>query len=197
MFVFILMYLPIAQNITRGYNSKPARTEKADRIILHACITCIEIIDIECVLLSFLSKKIVSTKWRIEKGILVGPRLLRQGISRGCRECELFFQMKSLQKTSINSMITCRGSNGFLIKLMVKWRYCSHTHKNVVNRASSFLGISEVGQVANQNAQKPFFTPPKHRGFTSENESLANQRALLHPENKNLHLGINGICPLK
>ena len=33
----------------------------------------IEIIDIECVLLSFLSKKIVSTKWRIFKGILVGP----------------------------------------------------------------------------------------------------------------------------
>jgi hypothetical protein len=44
------------------------------------------------VLLSFLSKIFVSTKWRIEKGILVGPRLLRQGISRGCRECELFFQ---------------------------------------------------------------------------------------------------------
>jgi hypothetical protein len=44
----------------------------------------IEIIDIECVLLSFLSKKIVSTKWRIEKGISVGARLLRQGISRGC-----------------------------------------------------------------------------------------------------------------
>jgi hypothetical protein len=52
----------------------------------------IEIIDIECVLLSFLSEKFVSTKWRIYKGILVGPRLLRRGISRGCRECELFFQ---------------------------------------------------------------------------------------------------------
>jgi hypothetical protein len=50
------------------------------------------------VLPSFLRKKIVSTKWRIEKGILVGPRLLWQGISRGCRECELFFQLKSLQK---------------------------------------------------------------------------------------------------
>ena len=59
-------------------------------------LSFIEIIDIECVLLSFLSKKFVSTKWRIEKGILVGPRLLRQGISRGCRECELFFQLKSL-----------------------------------------------------------------------------------------------------
>ena len=60
--------------------------------------TGIEIIDIECVLLSFLSKKFVSTKWRIEKGIFVGPSLLRQGISRGCRQCELFFQLKSLQK---------------------------------------------------------------------------------------------------
>jgi hypothetical protein len=59
----------------------------------------IEIIDIECVLLSFLSEKFVSTKWRIYKGILVGPRLLRRGISRRCSECEfteLFFQ--SLQK---------------------------------------------------------------------------------------------------
>jgi hypothetical protein len=59
----------------------------------------IEIIDIECVLLSFLSKKIVSaTKWRIEKGILVGPRLLRQGILRGCRECELFFSTEKFAK---------------------------------------------------------------------------------------------------
>ena len=61
----------------------------------------IEIIDIECVLQSFLSEKFVSTKWRIYKGILVGPRLLRRGISRGCSECEfteLFFQLQSLQK---------------------------------------------------------------------------------------------------
>ena len=56
-------------------------------IISVSLVYIIEIIDIECVLLSFLSKKFVSTKWRIEKGILVGPRLLRQGISRGCREC--------------------------------------------------------------------------------------------------------------
>ena len=58
----------------------------------------IEIIDIECVLLSFLSEKFVSTKWRIYKGILVGPRLLRRGISRSCRECELVLQLQSLQK---------------------------------------------------------------------------------------------------
>jgi hypothetical protein len=63
----------------------------------------IEIIDIECVLLSFLSKKLVSAKWRIEKGILVGPRLLKQGVSRSCGECELFFQLKSLQKIYIET----------------------------------------------------------------------------------------------
>jgi hypothetical protein len=56
----------------------------------------IEIIDIECVLLSFLSKKFVSTKWRIYKGILVGPRLLRQGLSRGCRESTAKFAKHSL-----------------------------------------------------------------------------------------------------
>ena len=64
----------------------------------------IEIIDIECVLLSFLSKKIVSTKWRIEKGILVGPRLLRQGISRGCRECELIFSTEKFAKNIISGL---------------------------------------------------------------------------------------------
>ena len=48
-------------------------------------------------LLSFLSKNFVSTKWRIYKGILASPRLQQQGISRGCRECELFFQQR-LQK---------------------------------------------------------------------------------------------------
>ena len=38
-----------------------------------------EIIDIECVLLSFLSEKFVATKWRIYKGILTSSRLLREG----------------------------------------------------------------------------------------------------------------------
>ena len=46
----------------------------------------IEIIDIECALLSFLSQKFVSTKWRRCKGILARPNLLWQGISRGCGE---------------------------------------------------------------------------------------------------------------
>ena len=49
-------------------------------------ISTIEIIDIECVLLSFLSQKFVSTKWRIQKGIFTRFRLLWQGISRGCGE---------------------------------------------------------------------------------------------------------------
>ena len=43
-------------------------------------------IDIECVLLSFLSQKFVATKWPIYKGILARPNLLWQGGSRGCGE---------------------------------------------------------------------------------------------------------------
>ena len=40
------------------------------------CQLSIEIIDIECVLLSFLSKNFVATKWPIYKGILARARLL-------------------------------------------------------------------------------------------------------------------------
>ena len=43
----------------------------------------IEIIDIECVLLSRFSQNFVSTKWRIEKGIFTRSRLLQWRISRG------------------------------------------------------------------------------------------------------------------
>ncbi len=50
------------------------------------CAVTIEIIDIECVLLSFLSQKFVATKWPIYKSILARPNLLWQGISRGCGE---------------------------------------------------------------------------------------------------------------
>ena len=49
-------------------------------------VSTIEIIDIECALLSFLGQKFVSTKWRRCKGILARPNLLWQGISRGCGE---------------------------------------------------------------------------------------------------------------
>ena len=65
---------------------------------------CIEIIDIECVLLSFLSQKFVATKWPIYRGILARSNLLWQGISRGCgpvRGVRLFFSntvfLKSLK----------------------------------------------------------------------------------------------------
>ena len=51
----------------------------------------IEIIDIECVLLSFFSENFVSTKWRIYKGIFGSSRFLREGISRGREECDCFF----------------------------------------------------------------------------------------------------------
>ena len=64
----------------------------------------IEIIDIECVLLSFLSKNVVSTKWRIYKGILACPRLLRQGISRGCRECANCCFFNKFAKTIISRL---------------------------------------------------------------------------------------------
>ena len=60
----------------------------------------IEIIDIECVLLSFLiSKNFVSTKWRIYKGILASPRLLRREFRAVARSAiVVFFVKQSLQK---------------------------------------------------------------------------------------------------
>jgi hypothetical protein len=87
----------------------------------------IEIIDIECVLLSFLSEKFVSTKWRIYKGILVGPRLLRRGNSRGCIECEfteLFFQLQSLQKNLYRDL---KWKKSF-----TKKKKCLKTHSSVL-----------------------------------------------------------------
>ena len=57
----------------------------------YGCVSIIEIIDIECVLLSFFSENFVSTKWRIYKGIFGSSRLLREGISRGREECDCFF----------------------------------------------------------------------------------------------------------
>ena len=46
----------------------------------------IEIIDIECVLLSLFGQKFVAIKWLISKGILSRPNLLWQGISLGFPE---------------------------------------------------------------------------------------------------------------
>jgi hypothetical protein len=87
---------------------------------LFVCV--IEIIDIECVLLSILSEKFVSRKWRIYKGILVGPRLLRRGISRGCREYELFLQLQSLQKNLYRDL---KWKKSF-----IKWKKCLKTHSS-------------------------------------------------------------------
>ena len=58
----------------------------------------IEIIDIECVLLSFFSENFVFTKWRIYKGIFGSSRLLRKGISRGREECDCFFLSNKVYK---------------------------------------------------------------------------------------------------
>jgi hypothetical protein len=63
-------------------------------------------------------QKFVSTKWRIYKGILIGPRLLRRGISRGCRECELFFQLQSLQKFLYRDL---KWKKSF-----IKWKKCQN-----------------------------------------------------------------------
>ena len=54
-------------------------------------VKSIEIIDIECVLLSLLSKNFVSTKWRIYKGILASPRLLRREFRAVARSAIVFF----------------------------------------------------------------------------------------------------------
>ena len=50
------------------------------------------------VLLSFLSKQFVSTKWRIYKGILASPRILRQEISRRLQGVRIVFFNKVCQK---------------------------------------------------------------------------------------------------
>ena len=61
-------------------------------------VKSIEIINIECVLLSLLSKNFVSTKWRIYKGILASPRLLRREFRAVARSAIVFFFKQSLQK---------------------------------------------------------------------------------------------------
>ena len=58
----------------------------------------IEIVDVECVLVSFLSENFVLTTWRIYKSIFDSIRLQREGVSRGYEECDCFFVKQSLQK---------------------------------------------------------------------------------------------------
>jgi hypothetical protein len=67
----------------------------------------------------FLSEKFVSTKWRIYKGILVGPRLLRWGISRGCSECELFFQLQT------------KFAKKFIIETLIIWKKVLQRRKSI------------------------------------------------------------------
>ena len=67
-----------------------------------AWVYCIEIIDIECVLLSFFSENFVSTKWRIYKGIFGSSRLYGREFRAVARSATVFFVKQSLQK-DINS----------------------------------------------------------------------------------------------
>ena len=60
----------------------------------------IKIIDIECVLLSFLIKKFFVAKCLIYKSTLISSRLLRERISRGCKECDLLCEEIVLRNTS-------------------------------------------------------------------------------------------------
>jgi hypothetical protein len=93
------------------------------------------------ILLSFLSKNFVSIKRRISKGFLTRARLLRQGISRGYEECELFFQ-QSLQKDLLSSLKIAKKigkenlfHSGFLRKAIVlKSIYTKSLSKNTVSR---------------------------------------------------------------
>ena len=84
------------------------------------CAMAIEIIDIECVLLSFLSKNFVSTKWRIYKGILASPRLLRRefrAVARSAIWCDCFFlSSKVYRKIKIRDFTWKNGSLKLLNK---------------------------------------------------------------------------------
>ena len=90
--------------ITRTDSFRPAQDPNiANQVPLSYRRPChpvqpIEIIDIECVLLSFLSKNFVSTKWRIYKGILASPRLLRREFRTVARSAIVFFVKQSLHK---------------------------------------------------------------------------------------------------
>ena len=73
-------------------------------------LMAIEIIDIECVLLSFLSKNFVSTKWRIYKGILASPRLLRKEFRAVARSAIVFLSSKVYRKIKIRDFTWKNGS---------------------------------------------------------------------------------------
>ena len=83
---------------------------KAFLILSFPCRSAIEIIDIECVLLSFLSKNFVSTKWRIYKGILASPRLLRRDFRAVARSAIVFLSNKVYRKIKIPDFTWKNGS---------------------------------------------------------------------------------------
>ena len=78
---------------------------------LLGCDIIIEIIDIECVLLSFLGKNFVSTKWRIYKGILASARLLHREFRAVARSAIVFFlSSKVYRKIKIRDFTWKNGS---------------------------------------------------------------------------------------
>ena len=64
----------------------------------------IEIIDIECILLSFLSENFVSTKWRISKGIFSSSSLLWDGILVARSAIGFFCQAKFTKKYEFETL---------------------------------------------------------------------------------------------
>ena len=81
------------------------------------CVDIIEIIDIECVLLSLLCEKIVATKWRIYKGILTSSRLLRERISCGRKECDLFLSTRVYKRHKFETLNEKKGLENVLNKV--------------------------------------------------------------------------------
>ena len=86
----------------------PLRPSNGSFYVLPVLI--IEIIDIECVLLSFLSKNFVSTKWRIYKGILASPRLLCREFRAVARSAIVFLSNKVYRKIKIPDFTWKNGS---------------------------------------------------------------------------------------
>ena len=89
---------------------KPGKPFLRGLFLLATPCSYIEIIGIECVLLSFLSKNFVSTNWRIYKGILASPTLLRREFRR-LRGVRLFFlSSKVYRKIKIRDFTWKNGS---------------------------------------------------------------------------------------
>jgi hypothetical protein len=61
------------------------------------------------------------------KGVLACPKLLRQGMQRGCRECELFFSTKLAKTFYINCFIISMEFNNLfkLTQLLCLLHFCT------------------------------------------------------------------------